>query len=122
MKVLDLMGLIKKNRYEPASKATIKSTFNIKKKDEINAETLLNHNYNPRGEYDLPKYTNLYYRMIRNEFKAHSEGITYLTVIKEPLCFVTTSRDKFVKIWDIKLMPCLNYLNSKGSYPLGNLK
>ena len=111
VKVLDLMGLIKKNRYEPASKATIKSTFNIKKKDEINAETLLSHNYNPRGEYDLPKYTNLYYRMIRNEFKAHSEGITYLTVIKEPLCFVTTSRDKFVKIWDINCN-CLGVINA----------
>ena len=111
VKVLDLMGLIKKNRYEPASKATIKSSFNIKKKDEINAETLLNHNYNPKGEYDLPKYTNLYYKMIRNEFKAHSEGITYLTVIKEPLCFVTASRDKFVKIWDINCN-CLGVINA----------
>ena len=111
VKVLDLMGLIKKNRYEPASKATIKSSFNIKKKDEINAETLLNHNYNPKGEYDLPKYTNLYYKMIRNEFKAHSEGITYLTIIKEPLCFVTASRDKFVKIWDINCN-CLGVINA----------
>ena len=111
VKVLDLMGLIKKNRYEPASKATIKSSFNIKKKDEINAETLLNHNYNPKGEYDLPKYTNLYYKMIRNEFKAHSEGITYLTVIKEPLCLVTASRDKFVKIWDINCN-CLGVINA----------
>ena len=111
VKVLDLMGLIKKNRYEPASKATIKSSFNIKKKDEINAETLLNHNYNPKGEYDLPKYTNLYYKMIRNEFKAHSEGITYLTVIKEFLCFVTASRDKFVKIWDINCN-CLGVINA----------
>ena len=49
--------------------------------------------------------------MIRNEFKAHSEGITYLTVIKEPLCFVTTSRDKFVKIWDINCN-CLGVINA----------
>ena len=111
VKALDLMGLMKKNRYEPASKATIKSSFNIKKKDEINAETLLNHNYNPKSEYDLPKYTNLYYKMIRNEFKAHSDGIIYLTVIKEPLCFVTTSRDKFVKIWDINCN-CLGVINA----------
>ena len=111
VKALDLVGLFKKNRYEPASKATIKSSFNIKKKDEINAETLLNHNYNPKGEYDLPRFTNLYYRMIRNEFKAHSEGITCITVIKEPLCFVTAGRDKFVKIWDINCL-CLGVINA----------
>ena len=111
VKVLDLVGLFKKNRYEPASKATIKSSFNIKKKDDINAETLLNHNYIPKGEHDLPKYTNLYYKMIRNEFKAHSEGITCLNVIKEPLCFITGSRDKFVKIWDINCN-CLGVINA----------
>jgi hypothetical protein len=49
--------------------------------------------------------------MIRNEFKAHSDGIIYLTVIKEPLCFVTTSRDKFVKIWDINCN-CLGVINA----------
>ena len=111
VKALDLVGLFKKNKYEPVSKATIKSSFNIKKKDDINAETLLNHNYNPKGENDLPKYTNLYYKMIRNEFKAHSEGITCLTVIKEPLCFVTGGRDKFVKIWDINCL-CLGVINA----------
>ena len=111
VKVLDLIGLFKKERYEPASQATIKSSFNIKKKDELNAETLLNHNYNPKSEYDLPKFTNLYYKMIRNEFKAHSEGITCITVIREPLCFVTGGRDKFVKIWDYNCN-CLGVINA----------
>jgi len=111
VKALDLIGLFKKNRYEPASQATIKSSFNIKKKEDINAETLLNHNYNPKGDNELPKYTNLYYKMIRNEFKAHSEGITCLTVIKEPLCFVTGGRDKFVKIWDMNCL-CLGVINA----------
>ena len=50
VKALDLIGLLKKNRYEPASQATIKSSFNIKKKDDINAETIINQNYNPKGE------------------------------------------------------------------------
>ena len=49
--------------------------------------------------------------MIRNEFKAHSEGITCLTVIKEPLCFVTGGRDKFVKIWDMNCL-CLGVINA----------
>ena len=111
VKAIDLLGFIRKNRYDPASKSTIKSSFNIKKKDEINAETLLNHNYDPKSEYTLPKYTNMYYRMIRNEFKAHSEGITCLTVIKEPLCFVTGGKDKFVKIWDINCL-CLGVINA----------
>ena len=111
VKALDLVGLFKKNRYEPASKATIKSSFNIKKKDEINAETLLNHNYNPKSDNQLPKFTNLYYKMIRNEFKAHSDGITCIIVIKEPLCFVTSGKDKFVKIWDINCL-CLGVINA----------
>ena len=111
VKAIDLEGFFKKNKYEPSSQSTIKSSFNIKKKDDINAETLLNHNYDPKGEYSLPKYTNMYYKMIRNEFKAHSEGITCLTVIKEPLCFVTGGKDKFVKIWDINCL-CLGVINA----------
>ena len=38
----------------------------------------------------------MYYKMIRNEFKAHFEDITCITVIEEPLCFVTVSKDKYV--------------------------
>ena len=105
------MGFFKKYNIEPASKATIKSSFNIMKKDDINVETLINHNLTPQGNNVLPKYTNMYHKMIRNEFAAHTDSITCLTIIKEPLCFVTASKDKFVKIWDINCN-CLGVINA----------
>ena len=111
VKALDLVGFIKKNKIEPSSKATIKSSFNIMKKDDINVETLINHNLTPQGNNILPKYTNLYHKMIRNEFKAHNDAITCLTIIKEPLCFVTGGKDKFVKIWDFNCN-CLGVINA----------
>ena len=111
VKALDLIGFIKKNNIDPASKATIKSSFNIMKKDDINVETLINHNLTPQGNNTLPKFTNMYHRMIRNEFKAHNDSITCFTIIKEPLCFVTASKDKFVKIWDINCN-CLGVINA----------
>ena len=111
VKALDLVGFLKKNKIDPASKATIKSSFNIMKKDDINVETLINHNLTPQGNNDLPKFTNMYHKMIRNEFKAHNDAITCLTIIKEPLCFVTGGKDKFVKIWDLNCN-CLGVINA----------
>ena len=111
VKVLDLVGFLKKNKIDPASKATIKSSFNIKKKDDINVETLINHNLTPQGNNVLPKFTNMYHKMIRNEFKGHNDSITCITIIKEPLCFVTGGKDKFVKIWDLNCN-CLGVINA----------
>ena len=111
VKALDLVGFLKKNKIDPASKATIKSSFNIMKKDDINVETLINHNLVPQGQNILPKYTNMYHKMIRNEFKAHNDSITCFTIIKEPLCFVTGGKDKFVKIWDLNCN-CLGVINA----------
>ena len=36
----------------------------------------------------------MYYKMIRNEFRAHYEDITCITVLEKPLCFITESKDK----------------------------
>ena len=101
IKMLDLMGLIKKHKINVPQKAYIKSSFNILKKDDVNAETILNHNIMPTDEKRLPKYTNLYLNVIKKEFKAHNDEITCITVLKEPFSFVTSSKDKFVKIWSI---------------------
>ena len=111
IKALDLVGFLKKNKIDAASKATIKSSFNIMKKDDINVETLINHNLTPQGNNVLPKFTNMYHKMIRNEFKAHNDAVTCITVIKEPLCFVTGGKDKFVKIWDLNCN-CLGVINA----------
>ena len=111
IKVIDLYGFIKKNKYEISSKITNKSDFNLLKKEDINVETILNHNLKYKNEASLPKFTNMYYKMIRNEFRAHFEDITCITVIEEPLCFVTTSKDKYVKIYNFNC-DCLGIINS----------
>ena len=111
IKMIDFYGFIKKNKYEISSKITNKSAFNLLKKEDLNVETILNHNLKYKEESSLPKYTNMYYKMIRNEFRAHLEDITCITVIEEPLCFVTTSKDKYVKIYNFNC-DCLGIINS----------
>ena len=111
IKIIDLYGFIKKNKYEVSSKITNKSAFNLLKKEDINVETILNHNLKYKSETSLPKFTNMYYKMIRNEFRAHFEDITCIKVIEEPLCFVTSSKDKYVKIYNFNC-DCLGVINS----------
>ena len=110
VKMLDLMGLIKKNKINVPQKAYIKSSFNILKKDDVNAETILNHNIIALDEKRLPKFTNLYLNVIKKEFKAHNDEINCITILMEPLCFVTCSKDKFVKIWSINC-DCLGVIS-----------
>ena len=110
IKMLDLMGLIKKHKINLPQKAYIKSSFNILKKDDINAETILNHNIMPIDEKRLPNFTNLYINVIKKEFKAHNDEINCITILTEPLCFVTCSKDKFVKIWNINC-DCLGVIS-----------
>ena len=110
IKMLDLMGLIKKYKINIPQKAYIKSSFNILKKDDVNAETILNHNIMPVDERRLPKYTNIYINVIKKEFKAHNDEINCITILNEPLCFVTCSKDKFVKIWNLNC-DCLGVIS-----------
>ena len=46
-------------------------------------------------------YIQIYIYVIKKEFKAHNDEINCITVINEPLCFVTCSKDKMIKIWNI---------------------
>ena len=110
IKMLDLMGLIKKYKINVPQKAYIKSSFNILKKDDVNAETILNHNIVALDEKRLPKFTNLYLNVIKKEFRAHNDEINCITLLLEPLCFITCSRDKFVKIWSINC-DCLGVIS-----------
>ena len=111
VKIIDLVGYIKKKQLEPASKVIIKSSFNILKKDDINAETILNHNISPLDEHSLPPFTNMYHKMIQNEFQAHLEDLTCIKVIPSLSCFITSSKDKFVKIFNYNC-ECLGVINA----------
>ena len=111
LKVLDLLGFIKKYDFEPCSKVVIKSTFNILKKDDINTETIINHNIQQKGRIKFPEYVNLYQNIIKHEWRAHKDELTCITIIKEPLSFATSSKDKLVKVWNIKC-ECLGVINT----------
>ena len=111
IKVIDIYGLIKKNKYEKASKIISKSSFNILKKEDINVETILNHELKIKDENSLPKFTNLYYKMICFESKIHHEDITSIRIIYKPLNFITSSKDKYIKIFNFDC-ECIGVINS----------
>ena len=101
IKIMNILGLIKKHKINPSSKAHIKSSFNILKRDDVNVETILTHNIVPMTDKLLPKYTNLYINVLRKEFRAHNDEINSITILLEPICFITCSKDKLVKIWNL---------------------
>ena len=111
LKVIDIYGLIKKNKYEKSSKVTNKSSFNLLKKEDINVETILNHELRIKDENSLPKYTNIYYKMLCYEFRVHMEDITNIKIIWEPLSFVTSSKDKYIKIFNFNC-ECIGVINA----------
>ena len=111
IKLVDIYGLIKKNKYEKSSKITNKSSFNLLKKEDINVETILNHDLKPKDEHSLPKFTNMYYKMMCYEFRIHMDDITSIKIINEPLSFITSSKDKFVKIFNFNF-ECIGIINS----------
>ncbi len=111
IKIIDIYGLIKKNNYEKSSKITNKSSFNLLKKEDINVESILNHDLKPKDENSLPKFTNVYYKMICYENRCHFEDITSIKIIPEPLSFITSSKDKFIKIYNFNC-ECLGIINS----------
>ena len=101
IKIMDIMSLVKKYKLNPSQKVHIKSSFNILKRDDVNVETILMHNMVPMTDKLLPRYTNLYIHVLQKEFKAHNDEINCITVLFEPICFITCSKDKLVKIWDL---------------------
>ena len=111
LKILDLMGYIKKNNLEPSSQTVIKSTFNLYKKDDINVTAILKHNLSTRKEKIFPQFTNIYYKVLIRELKAHYDEITCITIIQEPLTFTTCSKDEYVKIFNFKC-ECIGVINA----------
>ena len=62
-------------------------------------------------ENSLPRFINMYHKMIQNEFQAHLDEITCITVVSSLSCFITSSKDKFVKIFNYNC-ECLGVINS----------
>ena len=124
LKILDLIGFLKKNNLEPSSKTIIKSTFNLYKKDDINVSAILNHNLSSQKEKIFPKFTNIYYKILLKEIKAHYDEITCITIINEPLSFATCSKDEYVKLFNFKseCIGIINALPKMSKFPSSDVK
>jgi hypothetical protein len=101
VRVLNINGIFKKFEIERVGPGTIKSSYNLIKKDDINVELILGQlllkERNP-----MDKYTNIYNNMLVREFQAHDDAITNMSVINEPFSFLTCSKDKKFKIWNFQ--------------------
>jgi hypothetical protein len=102
MKILNLNGVFKhylknyKKKYEPSS------NFNILKKEKVDVEPTITHllkNTRTRQTmvYELP-YTNLYAsNIINREWRGHSDYITSVDLLDDPISTISVSKDKFFK-------------------------
>jgi hypothetical protein len=101
IRVININGIFKKFEIEKVGPSTIKSSYNLIKKDDINVELILGQlllkERNP-----IDKYTNIYNSMLVREFQAHDDAITNMSVINEPFSFMTCSKDKKFKIWNFQ--------------------
>ena len=107
MKILNLKGIFNKYKKDIKIKKENDSNFNLLKKDEVDVEPTIKHllkNSKNRQKkiYEFP-YINLYTtRIINREWKGHSDYITDIEFIEDPICSVTISKDKLLRIWDEK--------------------
>ena len=107
MKVLNLKGVFNKYIHDLKIKKEKESNFNILKKEDVDVEpTMLHLLKNSRTKqqkaYDHP-YINLYStRIINREWRGHSDHITDIEIVEDPICAVTVSKDKYLRIWNEK--------------------
>ena len=107
IKILDLKGIIKKYEklLETNIQVGVRSNFNILKKEDLNFETILNHNIQNYLERNLNEndFYNLYENNILiREWKGHSDFITGIELIEDPFCLITISLDQYMKLWNEK--------------------
>ena len=107
MKVLNLKAVFQKYAEDLNIKKDKDSNFNLLKKEDVDVEPTMHHllrNSRNRQQkiYEHP-YLNLYStRIINREWRGHSDHITDIEFIEDPVCAVTVSKDKFLRIWDDK--------------------
>lgn len=107
IKILDLKGIFKKYEklFESNNKVGVRSNFNILKKEDLNFETILNHNIQNYLERNLKEndFYNLYENNILiREWKGHFDFITGIEFIEDPFCLITISLDQYMKLWNEK--------------------
>ena len=107
IKLLNLKGIFYKFIKNKNISKQKDSNFNILKKEDVDVESTMNHYLkNSRNKqrkiFEYP-YTNLYTtRIINREWRGHTDFITDIEFVEDPISTVTISKDKYLRIWDEK--------------------
>lgn len=99
LRCLNIAPILLKYSIEICDESTIQSSFNIMKREEVNAESSLVHNLQKEKSF-LGNFISLYPNIIRYEKKIHESEIIHLSLIEEPFSFMTIGKDQRVKIWN----------------------
>ena len=106
IKIINLLPFFKKNNIKPSIKEEIKSSLNLYKKEEINvSETIKYLSRKNQGSEKFPNFYNIYHNMVIYEKKIHDAAITNIEIIKEPLSFVSLSKDNILRIHNFEGVP-----------------
>ena len=107
MKVLNLSGIFSKYVSSFEIEQDQNANFSLLKKEDVDVGEIKQHLLKisqVRQENDFEKlYTNLYSsHIISKEWRGHTDSITALEFLDDPLCTITISKDKLMHIWDEK--------------------
>ena len=105
MKALNLAGLFHMHITSAIIEKDSTVNFSLLKKENIDVGPIKQHLvkislYRQEKAYQK-LFTNLYTsHIITSEWKGHADSITDLAFIDDPVCTVTVSKDKFLRIWN----------------------
>ena len=107
MKVLNLSGLFAVYINSMVIEQDANANFSLLKKENVDVGEVRQHLLKIsqiRQEKDYEKlYTNLYSsHIITREWRGHSDYITALEFLEDPISTITISKDKYLHIWDEK--------------------
>ena len=105
MKVLNLGGLFHTYIDSLVLETEPNANFSLLKKEVVDAGPIKQHLLKIsqiRQEKDYEKlFTNLYTtHIIMREWRGHTDYITDLEFIDDPVCTITISKDKYMRIWN----------------------
>ena len=103
LKIVNLYPLFKKYNINSLEKEEIKSTLNLYKKEEINVSATIKYLLRKNKDNNIIPFINMYYNLIIFErIDIHKDEIINIEILKDPLCFITCSKDYYLKIHNFK--------------------
>ena len=126
IKIINVLPLFQKLKIKPLEKNETNTIVNLYKKEEINAQITLGYLLGKIQETDIvfPPFLNMYYKLIILEKRVHFDKIYSLEIIKDPPCFVTCSKDYYLKIFNFNgdCLGAINIMPKMSKYKLENIK